>query len=175
LNTNGSTKPDDEILKLSKQWSSKFWNDYLDAISVSQSEQLLDDPNSIEFFTEDACRLILGIVTSGENYTSLQSALMILIEQLSSRERSVIYEGYWNGKNNVEIAQDLQIRPDSVKKTKKRAIAKLRVLMNRGQIFECAGLASELSRIDNLLLNCPPLCPPSPISRDDNPERERNQ
>lgn len=52
-----------------------------------------------------------------------------LLSQLSEKAAMILIEHFWNGRTDREISEKFGIKEDTVKKTRQRAISKLRMLM----------------------------------------------
>ncbi|MBD3921313.1 sigma-70 family RNA polymerase sigma factor [Paenibacillus sp. PR3] len=95
--------------RLKKRWS-----------LISNRENLTHDTISFE---------TLGVTTNQESFDDLV-ADKVIIEQgiigLTSNEKRVITELYWNSKKVIDLCNELNVSKNTILKTKRNALEKLR-------------------------------------------------
>lgn len=69
---------------------------------------------------------VLEQIMKEEETAKLEITLNTLLQQLTDKQRRVVYMKYMHGMNYVEIGEELNLHPDSCKKMVYRAIEKLR-------------------------------------------------
>lgn len=125
LNVDGTKKTDEEIERLGKNWSAEIWNHYLDS-SVGtlrdgplsffhdmDTEEILEKATVIKFFHEK------------KYHEDLETALLIALDSLTSKERFIIKESFWKDTPDKDIAKKMESSHESVRVLKSRALKKL--------------------------------------------------
>jgi len=125
LNTDGSKKTDKEISQLGKSWSAETWSHYLDS-----SVGILNDESLVYFENMDTEMVyeraeVLNFLRDSKCYQSLEDALLVALEKLSTKERLIIRESFWQRLRDREIAIALNTTHSTVRNLKHRAIKKI--------------------------------------------------
>lgn len=128
LNDDGSLKDDQEIQVLGKGWSTKTWNNYLNA-----TVDLGDEIERAIPFSEDEYYL-KGIKLSNtlenlEYYPRLKKAFRVALDGLTKSEREVLLKYFWENKKTPVIAKELKKANSTVRVLKQRGINKLREIL----------------------------------------------
>ena len=136
LNADGTKKTEKEIKELGKTWSSTTWNSYLD----SEVGDLQDD--RLTFFenmdTQDFSERseVLKFLQDTKYYEGLETALSIVLDKLSPKERLIIRESFWKKSSDQEIAAKINSTHGSVRNLKHRAIKKIGKMLSSKELKE---------------------------------------
>lgn len=114
-----------------KNWNVNEWENYLKEIESPQTELLLDDPNYLNFLSEEKFKEGVSELI-GTNYSSnLNAVIVLLMERLTKKQRTVLDLIFWQSKTLREVADILQVRHTTVQDLRDRALASLaRTLIN---------------------------------------------
>jgi len=143
LNTDGTYKNDEELKIISKDWSAKTWEVYLDSLESRRTETLLPEPNSMDDFSDEQCFKQVISFLSDRNYPNVRRAILIALGYLSRRERQVLVKKYWENKGYKTISKELGITKDSARVYIDRGLKKMKSLLLKG-IFKNEVTLSKL-------------------------------
>lgn len=159
LNEDGSVKNDAELQEAGHNWSPDVWGEYLSSFEVRRQEGVVLPPNEIdEFSTEEAislsdevgefsaeeCADMLFSMAADEKHYLLKLAINACIRGLAPRQREVITGYFWIGKTVKEMATSMGISQQSVRKTMKTALVKLKENLTSGMLRKRIVIAQKL-------------------------------
>ncbi|MFZ8854188.1 MAG: sigma-70 family RNA polymerase sigma factor, partial [Armatimonadota bacterium] len=78
---------------------------------------------------DESAEVCEGVVTKGLEQEWRRYLICWALERLSERERQVLERLYWDGYTEAEVAKELVISQQAVSKIKRKAIQKLRELL----------------------------------------------
>ena len=136
LNKDGSVKSDAELRKVGQQWPPSVWEAYLATLEVGRRKEDVLSPAEMDTFSAEKCAGVLFSMASKKKYPLLKFALNASICMLSPRQKEVIVSHYWGGKTVAEIAASMGISQQSVRKTMKTALSKLRACLTSGSMLK---------------------------------------
>ena len=136
LNEDGSIKSDAEIRKVNQQWPPGVWEAYLSTLEVGRREEDVLSPAEMDTFSTEESTGMLFSMASRKKYSRLKFALKASIHTLSPRQREVIVSHYWDGKTVAEIAASMGVSEQSVRKTMKTALSKLRSCLTNSSLMK---------------------------------------
>lgn len=109
LDQNGKERPDSEISKLGKSWSTETWNNYL-----SSSVGEIEDENEVLSFFENMDTdfvlersLLINAIEERDKYDDFADGLALAISKLSRKEQSVIKASFWRNMSDHSIAKEI--------------------------------------------------------------------
>lgn len=132
LNFDGTTKTDEELKEVSKEWTPKNWEAYLSEQEQHQREE--PHPHNIlesieeKISPEELARGIFSYVSEC-NLPHFKPFVAEAIATLSPRELKVIQGVYWDSKTYREIAVQIGVTKAGAYKIHSRALEKLRLLI----------------------------------------------
>ena len=98
-------------------------------VQLSDGGRLEADAVVLALPAPETLRIAEGLLTLAE-----RDALEAMMLNLSQRERLVIFLHYYEGRTTAEIARILEITRSSVRRVRRRAIAKVRAQLERATI-----------------------------------------
>ena len=103
----------------------------------SREEVLLDNPNEVEGLSIEQFSLMIFHILEEKDFPVLRKIIAkSALRQLSKRQQEVIKMTFWENKSSYEIAKELRISRRSVRVTLDRALVKMRVMLESGEIVE---------------------------------------
>ena len=144
LNEDGSVKSDAKIRKAGQQWPPSVWEAYLATLEVKRQEDVVLPPTEIDEFPKEEGIGMLFSMASAKKYRLLKFALNASIHTLSPRQREVIVSHYWGGRTVAEIAASMGVTEQSVRKTMKTALLKLRECLTNSSLMKQAMLVKKM-------------------------------
>ena len=145
LNEDGSVKSDAEIRKAGEQWPPSVWEAYLTTLEVRRrkGDVILPHIKMASFSTEQHISTVFSMANK-QNLPLLKVMLNACIRELTPRQRDVIIRHYWDGKTITEIAASMRVSKQSVSKTMKTALAKIKTNFTSGSFRRQAMAAREM-------------------------------
>ena len=134
LNEDGSVKSDAELQEVKKNWQPSVWREYLDSLEVGRREEYVLPPAEMDAFSAEECAELLFSMAGEERHHLLKVALKSSIRQLTPKQRKVIIGYYWEDKTVAEIAADMGVTTQSVYKTMKISLSKLKASLTSGSL-----------------------------------------
>jgi DNA-directed RNA polymerase specialized sigma subunit len=123
---NETNKEKKELGKLKrdcKSWTPLDWESYLKTIECDQKEILLG--NKIDNFSQDAFAYNVNNTLSDERIEQFKTVMNSLLTHLTDKQRKVMIEFFWNGKNICEISRETGLGRTALQNTKTRGLEKM--------------------------------------------------
>ncbi len=136
LNEDGSLKSDAELRQVGQQWPPRVWEAYLATLEVGRREEDVLPPAKMDAFSTEKYAGMLFSMANHKKYRLLKFALNASISTLSPRQKEIIVSHYWGDKTVAELALSLGVTEQSVRKTIKTALAKLRVCLTNAPLLK---------------------------------------
>lgn len=144
LNKDGSVKGDSELQEISHNWRPDVWREYLSSFEVRKREDVVLPPAEINEFSAEECADMLFSIAVEEKHHLLKLSVDACIRGLAPRQREVIVSHFWNGKTVTEMADSMGVSQQSVRKTMKTALLKLKTSLTSGKLRKRIVLAQKL-------------------------------
>ncbi len=120
LNSRGYLFTDDELKSISKSWTRKTWEEYLDYIETPRTESILDE----DHYTGLAEKLKYSFEQVDD--CDLQGELSLALINLTDKQREILEFIFWDGLTTRDIGFKLNISSAAVQKIKDRALISLK-------------------------------------------------
>lgn len=133
-NSDGSLKSDDELKKVSKDWSPEQWEDYLKSIEGYRRENVSFSNEELESLSSDDSTVLLYSIAQEEKYPITRIAIRACISQLPPQQRQVIELTFWEDLSQYEIAEKMNISRNTVRGYLERAKENLRKMLTTGKV-----------------------------------------
>ena len=144
LNEDGCVKSDAELRKALQQWPPSVWREYLTTVEVGRKEELTPNPSTLNDVSMEECVDVLFSMAGEERHHLLKTSLNACIRKLPSRQREIIISRFWDRKTVTEIATSMGISQQSVRKTMKTALSKLKISLTSGSLQKRIIIAQKL-------------------------------
>ena len=134
LNKDGSVKNDAELREALQQCPPSVWREYLATCEVRRQEDVVLPPAEIDEFSAEECAEMLFSMAVEEKHHLLKLSINASIRGLAPRQREVIVGHFWDGKTVAEMAASMGVSQQSVRKTMKTALLKLKASLTSGAL-----------------------------------------
>lgn len=144
LNEDSNVKSDVELQEACHNWPPDVWREYLSSFEVRRREEVVLPPAEIDEFSAEECADMLFSMAVEEKHHLLKLAINACIRGLAPRQREVIMSHFWDGKTVAEMAVSMGISQQSVRKTMKTALLKLKASLTSGALRKRIVIAQKL-------------------------------
>lgn len=121
----GSGFSEKELKERSKAWDALTWEEFLSkTVDYPLKEHITEKSSSIEHL-DSSLREMYQQMLERNTFPKLEQIIGLLINELSKREYTVIFEIYWQGESLRKVAKNLDISKSSVAIHRDRALKKL--------------------------------------------------
>lgn len=144
LNKDGRNKSDAELKRITPNWKPGVWEDYLTTLEVRRKEDCVLPAAEMDTFSTDQHISTMLSVASEQSLPLLKVVINACIRELAPRQRDVVIRHYWDGKTIAEIATSMGVSKQSVRKTMKTALAKIKMNLASGSFRKRVMAAKEM-------------------------------
>ena len=144
-NPDGSPKSVEELQEISKNWSSKEWEEYARSTETPQRETLLSEGGLIEEFSNEA-KVFAEAREEEEKSSLIKKAMHRELKNLSSEQRRLIHLLFERDLNLTLAAKELGVCRSTVMRNRNRLLEKLRIrILKRIQALDIEKYLRELA------------------------------
>ena len=119
-----------EIKAICSQWNSQTWEDYLSSLEAPQTELLLDDPDTIDEYSQEEFSLS-NIMSTANDFPRLKELISKILGHLPKNQRIVIHSIFWEGIGVNNLAKKTGVSKSAIQQTRDRALKQIsRILLD---------------------------------------------
>lgn len=134
IDEQGQILKKNELEAISQKWSAKEWENFLSSTVDKPLQESLTETLTIENVKSELKEMYQNMLSQDE-YPHLKEIVGSLLKKLTCREQQVIYQIFWEGHSQHEVAKSLGLKRSVIRNYRDQALRKLGVLFMSNILF----------------------------------------